>query len=384
MLAFGAAPIAKLLSACLILLAFVVNVSNAASIGPRLRSIFPTEDEDLAKNVNAVKPGATEPAAGDYIISQSPIEGKSVYANFNAAIAAIQKEPSTKVVTVFVYPGTYKEQIVFNRTGTTIFRGYTEDTSSNAHNQVTVQNSHGVDTHADQSNSDSATLYSRASNIQLYNINLNNVFGKTKNFASLGFAIGNNGRAAFYGCQITGNQDTFDTNAGTSVFAYNTLVEGSVDFIWGAGSAYFLNSTIVPNTKGGYIAAMKRASASTPGGLVFDQSTIAATADAAAGSVFLGRPYNQYSRVAYIKTYLDKSISPAGWSVWSKTDPRTDGVLLGEYQNYGPGAGTSARASFSRQLSKADVAQFQLASFFSSQGTAWIDMTDVKTAPFSP
>ncbi|KAI2784384.1 carbohydrate esterase family 8 protein [Daldinia loculata] len=369
MLVSRATLIAEFISSCFIPLAFVADISNAASIAPVIESISPIRG--FAKKAITVDVNATEPAIDDYIISQSPIKGKSVYATFSAAIAAIQKVSSTKTVTVFVYPGTYKEQIVFNRSGTTIFRGYTEDTSSNKHNQVTIQNSHGVDTQSGQSDSDSATLYSQASDIQLYNINLNNIFGQTRNYASLGFIIGNNGRAAFYGCQVTGNQDTFATNAGTSVFAYNTLVEGSIDFVWGVGSAYFLNSTIVPNTKGGYIAAMKRASASTPGGLVFDQSTIAATANAAAGSVFLGRPYNQYSRVAYIKTYLDSSIAPAGWSVWSTTDPRTDGALLGEYQNYGPGADTKARASFSRQFSNADVAQFQLSTFFSSQGTSW-------------
>ncbi|KAI0113288.1 carbohydrate esterase family 8 protein [Daldinia grandis] len=373
--------VVEFISTCFISSAFVADISNAASIVPVLGGISPVEG--FSKNINTVDVNATEPAIDDYIVSQSPIQGKTVYATFSAAIAAIQKVSSTKAVTVFIYPGTYKEQLVFNRSGTTIFRGYTADTSSNKHNQVTIQNSHGVDTQADQSNSDSATLYSRAPDIQLHNINLSNVFGQARNFASLGFAIGNNGRAAFYGCQVTGNQDTFDTNAGTSVFAYNTLVGGSIDFIWGAGSAYFLNCTIAPNTKGGYIAAMKRASASTPGGLVFDQSTIAATANAPAGSVFLGRPYNQYSRVAYIKTHLDGSIAPAGWSVWSKTDPRTDGALLGEYQNYGPGADTKARASFSRQLSDTDVAQFRLSSFFPSQGTSWIDMTQVKTAPFS-
>ncbi|KAF3062420.1 Pectinesterase [Daldinia childiae] len=382
MLGSRAALVVEFIFTCFISLAFVADISNAASIEPVIESVSPIEG--FSKNAITAAVNATEPANGDYIISQSAIKGKTVYATFSAAITAIQKVSSTKAVTVFVYPGTYKEQIVFSRSGTTIFRGYTKDTSSNKHNQVIIQNSYGVDTQGDQSNSDSATLYSRASDIQLYNINLNNVFGQTRNFASLGFAIGNNGRAAFYGCQVTGNQDTFDTNAGTSVFAYNTLIEGSVDFIWGAGLAYFLNSTIVPNTKGGYIAAMKRASASTPGGLVFDQSTIAATANAAAGSVFLGRPYNQYSRVAYIKTYLDKSIAPAGWSVWSKTDPRTDGALLGEYQNHGPGADTKTRASFSRQLSKTDVAQFRLSNFFSSQGTSWIDMTHVKITPFSP
>ncbi|KAI1402661.1 carbohydrate esterase family 8 protein [Hypoxylon fuscum] len=326
--------------------------------------------------------GATEPATGDYIVSKSAIEGKKVYSSFAKVITAIQDVSSKEVVTVFAYPGVYKEQLVFNRSGTTIFRGYSEDPSDNTQNQVIIQNSKGVDTQADQSNSDSATMYSRAKYLELYNINLNNVFGQTRNYASLGFANGNNGYTSLYNCQVTGNQDTFDTNSGTSVFAYNTLVGGSIDFIWGAGSAYFLNSTIVPNTDGGRIAAMKRASSSTAGGLVFDQCTVTAKKGVTTGSVYLGRPYNQYSRVAYIKTYLDKSISPEGWSVWGASDPRTDGILFGEYKNNGPGAATSSRASFSTQLSDKDAAQFELAKFFSSQGTSWINMTYVEATPF--
>ncbi|KAI0839867.1 carbohydrate esterase family 8 protein [Hypoxylon sp. FL0890] len=326
---------------------------------------------------------STAPADGDYIVSKSPIEGKTVYSSFSQVIEAIQDISSKQVVTVFVYPGTYKEQIVFNRSGTTIFRGYSEDPYNYAQNQVALQNSNGVDTQADQSNSDSATLYSRATYLQLYNINLNNIFGQTRNYASLGFAIGNNGYASFYGCQITGNQDTFDLNQGTSVFAYNTLVEGSVDFIWGAGSAYFLNSTVVPNTDGKPIAAMKRASSTDTAGLVFDQCTVAAAQTVSAGSIYLGRPYNNYSRVAYIDTYLDDSISPAGWLVWSSSNPQTNHVLFGEYHNYGPGASTSGRASFSQQLSDADVKQFQLANFFANQGTSWINMDYVKTTPFT-
>ncbi|KAI0849837.1 carbohydrate esterase family 8 protein [Daldinia vernicosa] len=366
MLAFRAIFIAELISSYFIPSAFAAAISNAASIAPVLESRSTAQ---------------TEPASGDYIISQSPISGKTVYSTFSAAIAAIDKVSSSKTVTVFVYPGTYKEQLTFNRSGTTIFRGYTEDTSSYTHNQVTIQNSHGVDTQSGESDVDSATLYSRATDIQLYNINLKNTFGQTRNYASLGFAIDGNGLAAFYGCQITGNQDTFYVNAGSSVFAYNTLVEGSIDFIWGSGSAYFLNSTIVPNTKGGYISAMKRASASTTGGLVFDQSYIIASSSVSSGSVYLGRPWNQYAKVAYIKSYLDASIASAGWSVWSTSDTRTSGVVFGEYQNYGSGAATTGRASFSTQLSSTSVAQFQLSKFFSS--TSWIDMTSVKTTPFS-
>ncbi|KAI1416625.1 carbohydrate esterase family 8 protein [Hypoxylon sp. FL1857] len=348
---------------------------------PAPRAINPSSTNPSYPSSTAPEADSTVPADGDYIVSKSPIKGKTVYSSFAEVIAAIQGISSKQVVTVFAYPGIYKEQIVFNRSGTTIFRGYSEDPSNYAQNQVVLQNSHGVDTQADQSNSDSATLYSRAKYLQLYNINLNNVFGQIHNYASLGFASGNNGYTSFYGCQITGNQDTFDLNKGTSVFAYNTLVEGSIDFIWGAGSAYFLNSTLVPNTNGGSIAAMKRASSTESAGLVFDQCTVASVQTVSAGSFYLGRPYNNYSRVAYIKTYLDDSISSAGWSVWSKTNPQTGGVLFGEYHNYGPGATTTGRAAFSQQLSDADAVQFQLANFFSNQGTSWYVQVAVYDSP---
>ncbi|KAI1764959.1 carbohydrate esterase family 8 protein [Hypoxylon sp. FL1150] len=359
------------------LLVVGLHLSSFASLA--LGVAVPTPE--AAPGIGFAEVSSTEPGEGDYIVSQSPIKGKEVYSTLTEALRAISSIPSSKVVTVFVYPGLYKEQMVFDRSGTTIFRGYSKDPSNNAQNQVIIQNSYGVDTQADQSNSDSATLYSQAQYLRLYNINLNNVFGQTHNYASVGFASGNDGYTSFYGCQVTGNQDTFETNAGTSVFAYNTLVEGSIDFIWGAGLAYFLNSTIVPNTDSGRIAAMKRASSSTIGGLVFDQCTIAAAENVTPGSVYLGRPYNGYSRVAYIKTYLDDSIHPAGWSVWSSSDPRTDAVLLAEYQNTGPGASTTSRAGFSKQLSSSDAAQFRLANYFSS-GTSWIDMASVGTTPF--
>lgn len=325
---------------------------------------------------------STAPASGDYIVSKTAIDGKTTYSSFTDVMAAVASISSSNTVTVFVYPGVYQEQVLFSRSGTTIFRGYTESPHDNTQNQVIIQNSVGVDTRADQSNSDSATLYSRAKYLQMYNINLNNVFGTTDDYASLGFAIGNNGYASFFGCHITGNQDAFDLNSGTSVFAYNTLIEGSIDFIWGAGSGYFLKSTIIPNADGGCITADKRASATSEGGLVFDQCTVAAASGVSAGSIFLGRPYSQYARVAWVNSYLDGSINSAGWSAWSKSNPQTSGVVFGEYHNYGPGASTSGRASFSEQLSDADVAQFQLANFFSSQGTSWINMTYVDAEPF--
>ncbi|KAF8865937.1 pectin lyase-like protein, partial [Acephala macrosclerotiorum] len=125
-------------------------------------------------------------------------------------------------------------------------------------------------------------------------------------------------------------------------------IEGSIDFIRGSGSMYFLASTIAPNEGRDAITADKRVTNTSLKGIVFDQCTVTSDpgSSLAAGSVSLGRPWNANARVAYIKTYLDSCISAAGWTQWSSSTPQTDGVSFGEYQNPGPGAVSTSRASF--------------------------------------
>lgn len=155
---------------------------------------------------------STTPPPGACIVSKTAITGKVTYTTIAQCIALL---PTTSVVsTIFIYPGTYNEQLTFNRSGATIFQGYADLPTKFSSNQVIITNSAGVDTQGDASNSDSATFYSRGKNVKFYNINLVNTYGKAADYASLGFAIGNNGNASFYGCQIIGNQDTFDVNAG--------------------------------------------------------------------------------------------------------------------------------------------------------------------------
>jgi pectin methylesterase-like acyl-CoA thioesterase len=155
---------------------------------------------------------STSPAAGDCIVSKTAIAGQKTFSTIAGCIRNLTS--SSANATIFIYPGTYDEQLTLNRSGATIFQGYTTSPDGYSSNQVIITNSVGVNTQSSESNSDSATLYSRGKNLKLYNINLVNTFGQTNDYASLGFAIGNNGYASFYGCQIIGNQDTFDVNIG--------------------------------------------------------------------------------------------------------------------------------------------------------------------------
>ncbi|KAL4972602.1 pectin lyase fold/virulence factor [Aspergillus desertorum] len=323
----------------------------------------------------------TTPPAGAYIVSKTAIGNVTTYDTIQSALDAL---PTSSKVTpiVFIYPGTYEEQLVISRSGTTIFMGYSNDTSDFASNQVTIQYNHGVDTQADESNSDSATVYATGNYFQAININFVNNFGTTKDYASLGFGVKSSKYASLYGCQVRGNQDALLING--YFFASNSYIEGNIDMIWGSGAGYFLNTTISPNEDGVNLTADKRSTNTTAGGFVFDQCTItpAASSSGSMSSISLGRPWNNYARVAYIESYLDSCVEAAGWEQWSKSSPQTDGVLFGEYQNYGPGASTAGRASFATVLDGSTAAQFQLTTFFAS--TSWINFTHVDSTPFVP
>ncbi|KAM0553030.1 hypothetical protein ACHAPJ_007575 [Fusarium lateritium] len=335
-----------------------------------------TVDPTPTPTPGAVYSGKTPPP-GAYIVSKEAIDGVTTYDTIQAAIDALPL--STKVTpTVFIYPGTYKEQIVLSRPGTTFFVGYSESPDDYTKNKVTITYDKGIDTQAQASNSDSATFYATGNYFQAVNINFANTFGTTKNYASLGFAVKSSKYASLYGCQVYGNQDALLING--NFFAYNTYLEGNIDMIWGSGAGYFLKSTISPNTDKVSLTANKRGSSTGAAGFVFDQCTVTPANGASYSTIYLGRPWDQYARVAYIESELSSCIPAAGWDDWTNTDPRTANVIFGEYGNSGAGSSTSKRASFAKQLSGEEVAQFELGTFFSS--TSWINMTLVSATPF--
>ncbi|KAL9948442.1 hypothetical protein ACHAQF_004179 [Verticillium nonalfalfae] len=320
----------------------------------------------------------TKPPAGAFIVSKTPVDGQTTYDTIQAALNAL---PTSKQITptVFIYPGTYNEQLILARAGTTILIGYSSNSGDYSQNQVTISFDKGIDTQADASNSDSATVYATGNYLQAVNINFANTFGTASNYASLGFGVKSSKYASLYGCQVYGNQDALLING--FLFASHSYIEGNIDMIWGSGAAYFLASTIAPNRDGVALTASKRATNTTPAGFVFDQCTVTPAKGAKYTSVSLGRPWNADARVAYIDSFLDSCIEANGWDQWTKTDPRTAGALFGEFANDGPGSDLSARAAFATKLTAADAAQFELATFFPA-GISWINMTLVSATPF--
>ena len=68
-------------------------------------------------------------------------------------------------------------------------------------------------------------------------------------------------------------------------------------------------------------------------------------------------------------------ITPAGWSIWSTTEPNTGNVTFVEYKNYGPGSilEEGPRANFSGQLNASVTIETVLGDAYMDEW--WVDLT---------
>ena len=66
-------------------------------------------------------------------------------------------------------------------------------------------------------------------------------------------------------------------------------------------------------------------------------------------NVYLGRPWRDFAKTAFVRCTMDSHICPEGWQNWGRirAEVLCDYV---EYANEGPGAAPEKRAPFSRQL----------------------------------
>lgn len=191
------------------------------------------------------------------------------------------------------------------------------------------------------------TLKIEGSSITLKNITIEN------NSARLGQAVAlhtEGDRLTFIGCRFLGHQDTVYTGIGGCRQLFKgCYIEGTTDFIFGPGTAWFEDCEIRSKADS-YITA-----ASTPKdqpyGYVFHKCRL--TADAGVTKVYLGRPWRDYGYTLFINCNLGSHIRPEGWHHWQKEREHTARYL--EYNNYGPGADTSKRASWTRTLTSKEA-----------------------------
>ncbi|KAG9443923.1 hypothetical protein H6P81_015263 [Aristolochia fimbriata] len=192
-------------------------------------------------------------------------------------------------------------------------------------------------------------------------------------------------KSAFYQCSFTGDQGTLYADSGRQLYV-ECEIAGGRDVILGGGRAIFHNGTLYARAprpgKDVILTANRRSHWNSPEGFVFRQYTVKAAAGGVdevvllprSTEVYLGRPLGSYSRVVFLRSFLDHVVSPAGWRVGGgKPSPATATVYYGEYQNTGPGADSSGRVAIPgvRKTMTADEAA-TLAGLTFIDGDTWL------------
>jgi pectinesterase len=269
-------------------------------------------------------------------------DGSGAYKTVQEAINAVP-DNSVSPTEIFVKKGIYKERIVIAKEKINIkLIGEDENATIFTYDNYASK----LDTAGKPlGTSRTASVYVYGAGFSAKNVTFENSSGPVGQALAI-YVEGD--KAAFFNCRFLGFQDTIYTHGyGSREYYSNCYIEGTVDFIFGASTAFFEQCTIFCKKNGHYITA-----ASTPDttkyGYVLSNCKI--TGDAADHSFALGRPWRPYAKVVYLHCSLSNVISAEGWDNWrNAANEKT--AYYAEYKNTGPGYTPGQRAAWSHQLS---------------------------------
>ena len=147
------------------------------------------------------------------------------------------------------------------------------------------------------------------------NISYIDSYGVERQAGPMGLAMSSrNDRQAFNNCQFRSYQDTWYSdvrNSSARQYVNNCLIEGAVDFYYGAGDNFIETSTFRLAREGSVIVAPCH-QAGTKWGYVMVNNVI----DGKGGANKLGRAWQNQPMAVWINTTLKTTIAPEGWSEW--------------------------------------------------------------------
>lgn len=291
-------------------------------------------------------------AARANVVLHVAADGSAPFTTVQAAVDAVPAGATERYV-INIAPGTYVEQVRVNKPMITLRgTGATPNATVITFNQ-TAQPGNSL-------NNASTAIQSQGRDFFAQNLTFANTAGQSAGQA-LAMRVGAD-RAVFDNCRFLGWQDTLRPETGRHYFN-NCFVEGSVDYVYGKGQAYFEDCTLFSKV-GGYITAQGREGPTETNGFVFHQATV--TGSAANDSVYLGRPWQLHSRSIFLESVLGDLVNPAGWSAWSGNNNHLTSYFA-EYGNTGPGS-IGTRPSWTYQLDATAAQAFTL--------NAWLGGTD--------
>jgi pectin methylesterase-like acyl-CoA thioesterase len=251
-------------------------------------------------------------------------DGTGLYRTVQAAINAVPAN-NTKPVTITIKPGTYREIVTVpaNKPYLTL-----QGLGSTANSTMIVDNHSNAGGYG---TGGSATVFVYGHDFTAKNLTMSNDYGVGSQAVAANVSAQ---RAVFNGVRFLGNQDTLLVNDGARAYFASNYIEGTVDFIFGGGTAVFNTCSIYEKrTVGGPVTAARTPATQTYGFLIY-KSTITG---AVYNTTQLGRPWGQGAQVLYRESTLSATIATAQpWinmstNVWYR-------ARFDEYKDTGAGA----------------------------------------------
>lgn len=243
---------------------------------------------------------------------------------------------------IFIKKGTYKERIVvpISKTNLTLIGEDVKETILTYDNYAGRLDSAGKAL----GTSRSASFYVYGAGFTAKNITFENSAGPVGQALAI-YVAGD--KAMFFNCRFLGFQDTIYTHGnGSRQYYAGCYIEGTTDFIFGAGTALFDRCNIFCKKGGQYITAASTLD-TTKYGYVLMHCNI--TGNAPDNSFHLGRPWRPHAKVVYLYCNLSSVIKDTGWDNWHNPENEKT-AYYAEYKNTGSGYQPGKRAAWSHQL----------------------------------
>jgi len=286
---------------------------------------------------NSNKQWAFAPVGGGSTVAK---DGTGQYATVQAAIDAVPANNTTRRV-ITIKAGTYREIVTIPATKPYVTL---QGLGSSAAQTVIVNNHSSAGGYG---TSGSASVFVNGADFAASNLTIANDYGEGSQAVAANL---NADRAVFDNVRFLGNQDTLLLNNYRS-YVKNSYVEGTVDFIFGGGTAVFQSSTIHERRSSGGPITAARTDAANPYGMLFYKCTVTG---AATNVTQLGRPWGAAAQVLFRESSLSATMRTA--QPWTDMSGNTwQNARFSEYKNTGAGAGTNGNRP---QLSDAAAATY--------------------------
>ncbi|XP_034709469.1 pectinesterase 2 [Vitis riparia] len=353
------------------------NVSKLISNTLSLNKVPYTEPSYKEGFPTWVKPGDRKLLQSSSPSSQANIvvakDGSGDYTTITAAVSAASKRSGTGRYVIYVKAGTYNENIEIGAKLKNIML------LGDGIGKTIITGSKSVGGGSTTFNS--ATVAAVGDGFIGRGLTIRNTAGAAKQQA-VALRSGSD-LSVFYQCSFEGYQDTLYVHSERQ-FYRECDIYGTVDFIFGNAAVVLQNCNIYPRNppnKTNTITAQGRTDPNQNTGISIHNCKVTAASDLksvqSSVKTYLGRPWKEYSRTVFMKTYLDSLINPAGWMEWSGNFALKT-LYYGEYMNTGPGSSTSNRVNWAGYhviTSSSEASKFTVGNFIA--GNSWLPATNV-------